>query len=70
MLHETIEEKEELDSSAYDIGEVIAILHGIPGCDVYDESSVTERFDKTHNNRAHSSRRYFAKSVKWWLRNE
>lgn len=54
LLHGTIEEKEE----------VVAILHGIPGCNVYDKSSVTERFDKTHDNRAHSSRRYFAKSVK------
>lgn len=64
LLRGTIEEKEKLDSSANDIDEVIAILHGIPGCNVYDKSGVTERFDKTHNNRARSSRRYFVKSVK------
>lgn len=64
LLHGTIEEKEGLDSSANGIDELIAISHGTPGCNVYNKSGVTERFDKTHNNRAHSCRRYFAKSVK------
>jgi hypothetical protein len=37
LLHQTIEGDEELGSSVNDTVGVIAILQGIPGCNVYDK---------------------------------
>lgn len=55
MPCEMLEENEELNLGGNDT--VIAMSHGITGCNDCDESSVTEcyRFAKNYNNRAHSS---------------
>lgn len=52
-----LEENEELNLAGNDTDKVIAMSHGITGCNDCDESSVTDchRFAKNYNNRARSS---------------